>query len=750
MNRIGTPRPRVSKSEAPATAIVSKTSSSRPLASNPRLKPPEAPFAPIVKPPDSPASLVPQGGLLAGRGRLFDVATRLSSSTDPVLAKAAEAASSVAGTLSLPRPVRLDLAEGNGKAQTLEGVIRRELKGPKGQEAVRVLFTPSDRSVRPFVIPTEAATGMAAFGRAELRPSRTADGVSSFELVPKPDALATHFIADVVMEDGKVFAIGRGKLAPFERLPLKGGEALVGAAVIARIDDGPSGPKATVESELGDASGPKARFLQLAVEAGAEVGFPPAAVAEAKAIVRNPKITGPDLTHLPFITIDNDDSMDLDQAMCLEPRPGGGATLHYAIADVAWLVPLGSALDKVAQRRASTAYPPGVSLPIFPREISEGVASLLPDGPRRAFVVTVDLDAKGRVEGEPKFQRGVIQSRAKLSYNGVQRLFDQGAKETEANAEYLGGLKLLRNMGQQLISRAKERGVVPSPDLEARVSMKGDEISIHRRGRNEVEKWNEQISLLVNSLVGQKIQSAGVSSLHRVHGEPDPSRIIALDAQITALGIPRKPGESISDYAGRLNPMDPRTRAIQRLLTRINPAARYSQEPAGHAALKLSAYDHFTAPMRRYSDVIVHRVLAALVEGTPVPYQGRETAKLDKVISRTDFARMRDNAISDRTSQLAMNEVLSRYLGQRRSASIVEVSPQGFKVELSDPEIDVMIPTATLNRQGKTGNHTLGDSGVELSGATGTYRLGTSIEVLVRKSQDGKIEVVPSQFEGSS
>ncbi|MBI4816019.1 MAG: RNB domain-containing ribonuclease [Deltaproteobacteria bacterium] len=745
MSRIGhrqpqlTPSVDLSRTEAPAQARGSAPVTTPPL--------PQLVGAQKKSEPKASA-VVPQASLLATKTKLSEVSERLQGSSDPVLRAAGEAAKAVQGMLLVPRPVRIDLADKPNRPSSMEGTIRREIKGAIGQETLKVTFVPFDKSLGSFPIPPEAAEGITSHAKVSLRQTRQPDGTSTYAIHPDPDSIATHFIADVVEENGQTFAIGRGLLTPHQRIPLKDAETLVGQAIVARVSDGPSGPRATVERPLGDAKGPEAKFIQIAIESGAEIGFSPGVMAEVKELQRNPRITGTDLTHLPFITIDNDDSRDLDQAMCIQKRPGGGYTVNYAIADVSHFIQPGSRLDKTAARRSSTAYPPGMSLPMFPREISEGFVSLLPDGPRRAFVVSVDLDASMKIEGEPKFQRGVIQNHGKLAYNGVQKFFDDGAKSTTDNAGYVEGLRLLKTVGVGLVENSKKRGVVPSPDLESRVSVKDGKVSLQRRGRNEVEKWNEQISLLVNSVVGRKIQSAGVQSLHRTHREPEPSRLAAFDAQAAALGMPRKPGEKMNEYAERLDPSDPKTLAIQRMLTRIHPAAKYSQEAVGHAALKLDAYDHFTAPLRRYTDIVVHRVLAALVEGTPVPYQGREASRLDSVINRTSFAKSRDGAISDKTLAFATEQALSERLGQPLSGVIVDTDPRGFVVALSDPSFDVRVSTSSLNRASGNGNHVLGDSGVELSGPTGTFRRGTEIQVVARKGEDGRIEVVPSTVAG--
>ncbi|MEL6186260.1 MAG: RNB domain-containing ribonuclease, partial [Myxococcota bacterium] len=244
------------------------------------------------------------------------------------------------------------------------------------------------------------------------------------------------------------------------------------------------------------------KLLALADQHALSFDFPPEVVTEARALEDDPGLDDPELedwTDRPFVTIDNEDSRDLDQAMDFRRRPKGGFEVAYALADAAYYVRPGTALHAEALKRGVTYYFPSFAVPMLPRVLSEGVVSLNPAVDRRAFVVVTDLDAAGRVL-KTRFVRARIRSRAKLSYRGVQAWADGEESELEGKA-WTDNLRLLREVGELRIKRARDADVVQvrRDEVWARVDSTGAGFEVEARRRSPVERWNEQISLLCNS-----------------------------------------------------------------------------------------------------------------------------------------------------------------------------------------------------------------------------------------------------------
>ncbi|HEY1088689.1 MAG TPA: RNB domain-containing ribonuclease, partial [Archangium sp.] len=230
------------------------------------------------------------------------------------------------------------------------------------------------------------------------------------------------------------------------------------------------------------------KALQLAVD------FPPEVLAETDAWLKAPHIDDPvlvDRTALPFVTIDNAHSKDLDQAVFVS-REGDGYLVAYAIADASFYVRFGSALFAEAMRRGASYYFPGFSVPMLPRPLSEGLISLNPDGPRRAIIFFHHLDKFGELLGT-RLERARVKSRGKLSFSDVQLLVDDRAKSPLAGREYEASMLLLRDVGRLRIELAAKKGLVRYRREEVSVELDGEGVSftVMEAVRDEVELWNE-------------------------------------------------------------------------------------------------------------------------------------------------------------------------------------------------------------------------------------------------------------------
>ena len=262
---------------------------------------------------------------------------------------------------------------------------------------------------------------------------------------------------------------------------------------------------------------------------------------EVRALLDDDGIDDPslrDLTHLPFVTIDNDDSRDLDQALYLKRRDDG-FVVWYALADAAWYVRPGTALFDEALARGASFYLPGACVPMLPRALSEDLVSLNPDVDRRALTFEMHLDLDGQCT-RTEVYRARIHSRAKLSYPGVQHSYDHPDDSPLTHAAYMPSLRLLREVGRLKMEDARRRGVIRFDRQEIWLNTAHEDVQIAYEPRLDVERYNEQISLMCN-IEGAKLLSVDpdlephVQAVYRVHPAPPPERLAQVARRVEAM-----------------------------------------------------------------------------------------------------------------------------------------------------------------------------------------------------------------------
>lgn len=421
-----------------------------------------------------------------------------------------------------------------------------------------------------------------------------------------------------------------------------------------------------------------------------------------------------DLTELPFVTIDNHDSRDLDQALFLEAIPGGFA-VRYALADASHFVPASSALFEEALRRGASYYFPGFALPMLPRPLSEGIVSLNPQELRRAVVFETLLGEDAEVRST-RVMRARIRSRAKLSYDGVQQWFDRGAHGDEA---WSASLRLLREVGELRIARARRRGVIEFDRTEAAVALEGERFVVHRRLRNDVERWNEQLSLLCNT-EGARILSElhtdmrDLQSVYRVHLPPLASRLAELRRELDELcarhGLDdgwRWDGEQpLADYLAGLPPEPWRVRrAIELQVRYTNRASEYSDRVGPHFALAVEHYARFSAPMREIVGIFTHKEALEALGLAPATDHGDDAELRARVITAGNDARAMQKRIDNEVMLFAMSDLLAEDLAvdlaarRWRTATVIGLRPSRVYAQLDEVPLDVKIYTENLEAQ---------------------------------------------------
>ncbi|MGN9808849.1 RNB domain-containing ribonuclease [Micromonospora sp. BQ11] len=416
---------------------------------------------------------------------------------------------------------------------------------------------------------------------------------------------------------------------------------------------------------------PRIDFGSLRREMDLPESFPAAAQREADEAASASPRPAVDRTDVPFVTIDPAGSRDLDQAMHLARRPGGGFRVTYAIADVAAHVRPGGPLEEETWRRGQTIYLPDGTLPLHPRTLSEGAASLLPDVDRAAVVWTIDLDADGATVAVD-LQRALVRSRAQLEYVSVQADADAGRLPEP--------IALLPEIGALLTARGLRRGAINLPLPEQDVEPDGDGWRLVLRGPVPMEEHNAQISLLTG-MAAADIMLAGRIGLLRTMPAPNPEAVQRLRAAAAPLGVHWPDGAGPGAVIAGLDPAQPRAAAFIDQAAELMRGAAYTAfdgtlpEQSAHGGVA-AAYAHVTAPLRRLADRYATEVCLALHSGRAVPDWARAALpKLPEVMAATD----RTASTATRGAiELAEAVLLEHRVGEVFDAAVMDVdAPPG-------------------------------------------------------------------------
>lgn len=389
-----------------------------------------------------------------------------------------------------------------------------------------------------------------------------------------------------------------------------------------------------------------------------------------------------DATDIPLVTLDPHGSRDLDQAFAIQPV-GHGFRFHYAIADVASFVdPIGPMASE-ASRRGETIYLPDGRSPLYPPSLSEGVASLLPDGERPAVLWRLDLDAKA----EPTsidVRRAVVRSRAQLDYESLNAHPDVAAP--------------LRQLGELRMLRERERGGISLNAPEQDVVREGDGWTLDYRRQAAAEGWNAQLSLLTG-MAAAKLMVDGKIGLLRTMPKPWHRTVASLHRTAAALGIAWPEGGSYAEIIRGLDPSKPTHAAMLRLASSLFRGAGYVAfdgelpEQIRHAAVA-APYAHATAPLRRLADRYVSEVCLAISAGTAVPQWARTgLPELPHLMAAAD---QRAHQVDRAVVNLAEAVLLQDRVGEVFNGVVVEVEADHGEIQLRDPPVRARLDGANL------------------------------------------------------
>ncbi|MFZ4077602.1 MAG: ribonuclease R, partial [Legionellaceae bacterium] len=442
-----------------------------------------------------------------------------------------------------------------------------------------------------------------------------------------------------------------------------------------------------------------------------------------------------DLRHLPFVTIDGEDAKDFDDAVYCYSKPSGGYQLYVAIADVSHYVPQGSALDEAAASRGNSVYFPGKVVPMLPEALSNGICSLNPQVDRLCMVMEIAISPEGKL-GRSRVYRAVIHSRARLTYTQVSTWLNQGATD-EVHEPLWPMLQTIYALYHVLLKTRKSRGAMDFDTTETRIVF--DE---HRKIqqiipiiRNDAHRLIEECMLAANVATARFLEKAGIPTLYRVHAAPEEEKILALRQFLGELGLQLGGGKKPTpkDFQATLLSIGerPEKHLIETVMLRSLKQAQYVEANEGHFGLAYAAYTHFTSPIRRYPDLLIHRAIGHLLDNKDAEgfaYSEEDMSRLGKHCSTTE--RRADEATREVVSWLKC-EYMQDKLGQVFSGRIAAVTGFGLFVELDDIYVEGLVHVTSL----KSDYYTFDAAKHRLVGERSgqTYRLGDNMTVLVAR-----------------
>lgn len=467
---------------------------------------------------------------------------------------------------------------------------------------------------------------------------------------------------------------------------------------ITRWPEARRNPEGRIIEVLGPAGAPGVDVLSIIKKYGLDPEFPPAVKREARKIkeeITPADLEGRrDLRDWRLVTIDGADAKDLDDAVSIERLPGGNFLLGVHIADVSYYVKEGGALDKEAFRRGTSVYMVDRVIPMLPARLSNGICSLNAGADRLAMSVVMEVSPQGKVVDYEIFP-SVIRVRERMTYDAVRRiLVDRDSDLMARYRELVEDFRLMEALCLILYEKRMKRGAIDFDFPEAKVVLdeKGRPVDIIRVERSIAERIIEEFMVLANEVVARHLHFLDIPLIYRVHEEPAPDKLEELNRFLGPLGYrirrdaegrihPRVLQRIIKEMKGR-----PEERVINTVILRSLMRARYAPGALGHFGLASQYYCHFTSPIRRYPDLVVHRILReALAKGKLHP---RRLEKLKVLVAEAAARASEQERIAEEAEResllLKVVEYMKERVGEVYPGTISGVVPYGFFVELEN------------------------------------------------------------------
>ena len=476
----------------------------------------------------------------------------------------------------------------------------------------------------------------------------------------------------------------------------------VGDSIRVEIDDFPTREEfATghIIQSMADKANTEIIIPQTILEYGLPFEFPDDVVKDAESFKepnakdREGRI---DLRDLALVTIDGEDARDFDDAVYAEKRPGGGYRVVVAIADVSHYVRVDKPLDEEAKERGTSVYFPHFVLPMLPEALSNGLCSLNPHVDRLCMVCDLNLSRTGKVTSY-QFYPSVMHSKARLTYTQVAEYLDGDSNAIPEDRAVRKSVNTLFQLYQVLKGLRAERHAMEFETVETYMTFDdlGGIKEILPRSRNEAHKLIEECMLLANVAAAEYALKNEIPMLYRVHEPPEFSRILKVRDYVKLLGLPFPEQPTQKDYQAVIEATKDRIDApsIHAVLLRSMMQAYYGPNNAGHFGLAYDAYTHFTSPIRRYPDLLLHRAIKAHLQQKPSPLSGGALEEAGTHFSATE--RRADEASRSVTTWLKCH-YMQQHIGEEFVGIVSATAEFGLFVTLKDLYVDGMVHVSQL------------------------------------------------------
>jgi len=511
--------------------------------------------------------------------------------------------------------------------------------------------------------------------------------------------------------------------ADFGQVELEGGSsAAAGQAVVVEITRYPSATDGTIAARvlkvLGDPDDPRTEIEKILAVAALPLEFPPAALAQAESTPQDVRAIDLadriDLRGRRFCTIDPETARDFDDALCIEDGPQGGTRVWVAVADVSHYVRWDDALDRESTVRGVSVYLPDRVISMLPLQLSSGICSLNPDVDRCAMVVRLDYDRDAKLVNET-YAAAVIRSQARFDYPGVAAALRGDFRgRREAYRPWLGELQRLHDLAQLLRAQRRARGTLDLDLPEAKVILDADDPRLVRdvvksKGDPDVKgayQLVEEFMIAANESVGRFFRLRGLTTVWRVHAPPKRTRVEELADILGGLGIEVDVDRALTPL-GMKEVLDQvmqtsAARSLSFLVLRSLKQAVWDTVPGGHFGLASGEYLHFTSPIRRYPDLIVHRLLKHYLHRDGLPSGGAYREPPPKTEQLAELAA--GASAHERRAMEAEREAVAMYraylmrdqIGEKFTGTVSAVTSFGAFVEIEQPFVEGLIRIDTL------------------------------------------------------
>lgn len=520
----------------------------------------------------------------------------------------------------------------------------------------------------------------------------------------------TRLVGKLDISKTAFFVRPKNKTIPFDIYvsPKDKGKARKGDDVVVEIIDYPSDkrpPSGRVIKVIEKPDEPKKEVESIIEEFNLPKKFPKSVSDEAKEI-HEKALEGiqkrKDLRRLTTVTIDGERARDFDDAVSIKLMEHG-YRLWVHIADVSHYVTWDSIIDKEARKRATSVYFPDRVIPMLPKELSEDLCSLKPGVDRLAFTVEMDFDRDGnRISS--KFYPSLIKSDERMTYTSVRKiLVDNDAKERQRYDSLLRDFELMNELCNLLRAKRFERGSLDFdlPEPEVILDIQGRPEAILRAERNLAHMIIEEFMIAANEAVAEHIQSLGIPSLYRVHEEPDASKIQEIVRMVRHLSGFRKRSIGPSDFSVLLSEIKgtPIEEIVSYMVLRSLKQARYSPINVGHFGLASKCYTHFTSPIRRYPDLVVHRILKDVMLKKRL--SDKKIKYLEDLLPDIAFNSSRMERLAEEAEREVIDAMRVWFMrdkvGEEYIGKVVSITPYGLRIRLKEFYVEGFLHVSYMN-----------------------------------------------------